>query len=422
GESSGGGSGESSGGESSGGDPPQSRCGNGVVDDGETCDGGADCHPQCVAPGTILYTVRYDGAAHREDKGYGLALDEASESFYVVGFATDDASAGQDILLQRRWIIDGSLQWSRSASGGAGGEDAGENVALDAERNPIVVGIVHEPSSGGDMFMRKYTPTGDTQWTVTHDEQGGFDRAQGVAVTGGGAIVMVGNVEIDHDGTRDADTWMRTFDGDGNPVADALVHGHPGASDEAIDADAVGAGWIVTGRMTDDGPLAVWTAQYDAVGHMLWEDHVTADPNGDETRGVGMGRDPMGGSATAGVLANDIWVRHYDAFGNPGLTVTEDGPAAIHDEAADVAFVPDGSFVVVGFLDYATEGFATGDAWVRKYGPDGTPEWTDVYDGPAHEVDKALAVVTTDDLSAIVTGYETVPGQARDVWIRRYAI
>jgi hypothetical protein len=94
----------------------------------------------------------------------------------------------------------------------------------------------------------------------------------------------------------------------------------------------------------------------------------------------------------------------------------------MHDEAADVAFAPDGSYIVAGFIDFATDGFATADAWVRKYAPDGTEEWTDTYDGPAHEIDKALAIAVTDDYSAIVVGYETVPGQARDVWMRRYAL
>ncbi|HET6582615.1 MAG TPA: hypothetical protein VFG69_04195, partial [Nannocystaceae bacterium] len=126
--------------------------------------------------------------------------------------------------------------------------------------------------------------------------------------------------------------------------------------------------------------------------------------------------------ATAGVLSNDMWIRIFAPDGTPLETITEHGTTDMHDEAADVAFVADGSIVVVGFIDYATEGFATGDCYVTRIAADGTHMWTDVYDGPAHEVDKALAVELTADFSAIVTGYETVPGQARDVWIRRYAI
>jgi hypothetical protein len=60
--------------------------------------------------------------------------------------------------------------------------------------------------------------------------------------------------------------------------------------------------------------------------------------------------------------------------------------------------------------------------WVRVFEPDGTERWTDVYDGPAHEIDKALAVAVDARGSALVTGYQTVPGQARDVWMRRYAM
>jgi hypothetical protein len=137
---------------------------------------------------------------------------------------------------------------------------------------------------------------------------------------------------------------------------------------------------------------------------------------------VGQDFDPRGGSAIGGVIGNDVLVQRYDDAGMPTTSIVIDGPDGAHDEAADVAFSPDGSFVVVGLLDFRTEGFATSDAWIVRYTADEQELWSDRFQGAAKEIDKALGVVVLDDLSAVVVGYETVPGQSRDVWLRRYAL
>jgi len=411
-------------------EPPVSLCGNGVVDELESCDdhnreAGDSCHPQCAEPGTVLWTVRYDGEAHGEDKGYGIAIDPASASFYISGFTTSIAAEKQDILVQRRWIETGGLVWSRSHAGDGRGDDTGENVAIDSDGNAIVAGVEFTTAGGPDVWLRAYDVDGAELWTTTHDEQGGIERGDGVAITASGDIVVVGSAAIDRGGGMlDADAWIARYDRNGNPRGAPSLHGSPGVEDHAIDAQADGGDFLVTGRMTDttDGEFRVWTARYGADDVLVWEDLAGAELIGNEARGVGMGCDASSTCATAGVLSNDIWVRVYDPSGTPVSTMTEHGAAEMHDEAADVAFVGDGSIVVVGFVDYATEGFATGDCWVTRIAADGTHLWTDTYDGPANEVDKALAVELTADMSAIVTGYETVPGQARDVWIRRYAI
>jgi cysteine-rich repeat protein len=411
-------------------EPPQSLCGNGVVDELETCDdhnrdAGDSCHPQCVEPGTVLWTVRWDGEAHSEDKAFGIAIDPANQSFYISGFTTTLATEKQDVLVQRRWIETGGLVWSRSHGGDARGDDSGENVAIDASGNAIVAGVEITTIGGADVWLGAYDVDGAELWTTTHDEQGGIERGDGVAITANGDIVVVGSAAIDRGGGMvDADVWTARYDRDGNALGVPTLHGSPGVADHGIDALADGDEWLATGRMTDtaDGEYRVWTARFGADDVQIWQDLASADVIGNEARGVGMGCDPQHTCATAGVLSNDIWVRFYDPAGVPTSTITEQGEDEMHDEAADVAFVGDGSIVVVGFMDYATEGFATGDCWIARIAADGTHMWTDLYDGPSREVDKALAVELTDDRSAIVAGYETVPGQGRDVWIRRYAI
>lgn len=411
-------------------DPPESLCGNGVVDELEDCDdhnreAGDACHPQCVEPGTVLWTVRYDGEAHGEDKGYGIAVDEESETFYVSGFTTVVAAEGQDTLVQRRWIETGELIWSKSAGGAGRVDDSAENVAVDGNGDVVAAGGLFDDAAESDAWLRKYGAEGDERWTVKYDDQHWTKRGDGVAVLSDGTVVIVGTEAVDRGGGDwDPDAWIARYDGAGTLLGEPVLVGTPGLADNALDATADRGDLIVTGNRTDpaDGESTVWTARFGSDGVMAWEDLARADLIGNAARGVGVGCDHMGICGTAGVLSNDIWVRLYDEAGTPLMTITEHGPGEMHDEAADIAFVGDGSFVVVGFMDYAVEGWATGDCWVAQYAADGTQLWSDVNDGPANEIDKALAVEVTSDRSALVTGYETVPGQERDVWIRRYAI
>jgi len=205
-------------------EPPVSLCGNGVVDELESCDDrnrepDDSCHPQCVEPGTVLWTVRWDGEAHSEDKAFGLAIDPANESFYVSGFTTSIVSEKQDILLQRRWIETGGLVWSRSHAGDAHGDDSGENVAVDSDGNAIVTGVEITNAGGADMWLRAYATDGEELWTTRHDDAGGIERGDGVAITASGEIVVVGSAGIDRGGGMiDADIWMARYDRSGTPL------------------------------------------------------------------------------------------------------------------------------------------------------------------------------------------------------------
>ncbi len=410
-------------------DPPVSLCGNNVVDPQEECDdgnrlAGDACHPQCVLPGTILWTATYDGEAHSDDRGFGVAVDPDGVSFWVAGYTVVDPAEGFDLLLQRRWVEDGSLVWTRSHAGDAHGEDIGEGVALDGDGRPWLVGMQTSAATSGDIWVGGYERDGTRRLAFTHDEQGRIDHGHGLAFTDSGTLVVVGTVDVgaSPDAPDDA-AWIRRFDDTGQPQGDAIVRNGSTSLDAALQVVHDVEGFVVSGDLsTADRVEEVWTARYDGGDVLAWEQFGTADDVGPYPRGVGVAPDGAGGWATAGVLSSNIWVQRYAADGTPGLNIIEVGDNDSHDEGADVAFLPDGRFIVVGFIDFATVGFATGNAWVRAYQADGTPEWTDVFEGASEETDKALAVGLTDKYSAIVVGYETVPGQSRDVWMRHYAL
>lgn len=409
--------------------PPVAHCGNGVIDEGEDCDdgnrdAGDSCPPQCAASGSILWTVTYDGEAHSEDRGFGMAIDPDGDTFWVAGFTTVDVTHGHDMLLQRRWIEDGSLVWTRNIDGDAHVDDHGENVAIDAEGRPWLVGQWVTGATAGDVWVGSFERDGSPRASFTYDEQGGDDHGHGIAVTASGELAVVGTIDLGATpDAPDAALWLQRYDGNGVPTGEAVVRNPSTSLDIALQVVSDGDALFVTGDLSDDaGVEQVWTARYDADDTLVWEGLGNAADVGPYPRGVGIAKDVDGGCGIAGVLSADMWIQRYAADGTPGLNLVVTGDADGQDEAADIAFLPDGRFIVVGFLDFATVGFATGDAWVRLYQPDGTPAWTDVYDGPSEEIDKALAVGLTAHDSAIVVGYETVPGQSRDVWMRHYAL
>lgn len=410
---------ESSGGESSsggdGGIPV--LCGNGVLDPGESCDHGGSpdgtCHPLCVEVGTPAWTRTYDGEFHGDDRGFGVVVDAAADAIYVAGLAAVNGP-DRDILVQRWRLATGELLWTETLDGGALTDDMGEHLDLDAKGNIIVGGVVTRPGEDEVAWLAKYDPNGNQLW-VEDDADSPGDKIAGVAVAPDGRIIAAGrSAVLGYD-----QAWMQWYSADGTPDGMPLYRGDIDFS-EATDVIVDGDGFQVTGWVTLAGAESqVWTARYDNTNAMVWE-HVQ-DGLGNVARGVGQAFDPMGGSAIAGVVNNDVLVTRFDAEGGVTQTLTEAGPREMHDEAADVAFLPDGRFVVVGFLDFATTGFATSDSWVRAYSPSGEALWTDRFQGGAEEIDKALGVSLTEN-SAVVVGYETIPGQSRDVWLRRYAL
>ena len=392
-------------------------CGNGVIDAGETCDHGgtpdSSCHPLCVDVGTPAWTRTYDGPFHGDDRGFGVVVDEAADAIYVAGLAAVEGS-DRDILIQRWRLATGELLWTETVEGGALADDMGEHIDLDAKGNLIVGGMVTRPGGDEVAWLAKYDPSGAQQW-VESDPALPSDKIAGVAVAPDGRIVAVGrSAQAGHD-----QAWMQWHTAEGKPDGAPAYVGEFDFS-EAIDVIADADGYQVTGWVSlDPGESLVWTARYDADNEEVWEQ--IRPGLGNVARGVGQAFDPMGGSAMAGVLDNDVFIARFDALGEEVQTLVEPGPGGMHDEAADVAFLPDGRFVVVGFLDFATTGFARSDAWIRAYSPDGDELWSDRFEGAAEEIDKALGVSLTQD-SAVVVGYETVPGQSRDVWLRRYAL
>ncbi len=402
---------------SSTGSEPVAACGNGILEEGEACDDGNNapddgCHPLCVEPYEPVWTESFDGG-DRDDRGFALAIDVSADALYLCGMTTPSEDSGPDLLVQRYGLTDGARAWSWS-SDTAGQVDTAEHLVVDGNGDVVVVGVVTNGAGVERGWMAKLNPVGEVLWERLDPVA---SKMEGVALAEDGRVVAVGRA-----GSLGGSMfWQQWYAADGSPAGEALLDALDAQGDSrGIDIITVpGVGVQVTGVRFEGDVPNLWTARYDNLGATIWEQRVP-DPEGDAPRGVGQALNPLGGSAIAGVHDTDIFVQFYDDDGAPQGNPFTQG-AGGQDEAADIAFLADGRYVVVGFLGFNLQDTGTADGWIRFNEPDGTEIRTYPVSGTGGGIDKVLAVDVAPH-SVIVTGYVKNEGTGIDLWLRRYAI
>ena len=198
------------------------------------------------------------------------------------------------------------------------------------------------------------------------------------------------------------------------------------AASEVVDAVQVGSDGTVAVAGTRTGPEVVgqpFLRRFDQHGQLVSAVDLAAV--GATT--VAFSSD--GGLVVAGAVpsptggSTDVLVQRYDPSGNEVWTqlVGTDGT----DRPQGVASAADGSVYVVGLTTGRFEGegpTGSGDAFVHKYGADGSHEWSRQFGTPAdigdpgHDEARGVAVDAGGDV--LVTG--TLQGSFGDGFLRRY--
>ncbi len=131
--------------------------------------------------GTMAWASRYAGSAGSNDAAYAVALDAAGD-VYVAGVSGESGN-GMDMLLAKLDRQDGDTLWVRHYGGTAGGDDAANAVAVDAEGSVYMAGYVTNTGTGKDFCVVKYTSWGSLVRPWTWDDSShGEDMAVSVAV------------------------------------------------------------------------------------------------------------------------------------------------------------------------------------------------------------------------------------------------
>ncbi len=335
-------------------------------------------------------TSAYDGA--------GAVGVDSSGNVVVAGFVGgalpgQTYAGGGDIFI-RRYAPDSSEIWTRqfgTAMGGGGGVDA---LAFDASGAVVIVGYVTGALQGQtfagneDAFVSKYAADGTELWTRQFGTSSG-DEALGVAVDPSGNVFIAG---------------LAGFGGDA----------FPGQT-------SAGQGDAFVRKYAPDGS-ELWTRQFGTSASDV-ATGVGLDLSGNilvvgDTQGAFPGLTNAGGE--------DVFVRKYAGDGTEiwtrefGSSAADYGYAMSTDTNGDVFAVG----ATYGALPGQTYG-GSGDAFVRKYGPDGTALWTRQFGSTASEVAMGASVDASYNL--FIAGYTdgTLPGQTHvgdaDAFVREYA-
>ncbi|MEJ8838444.1 cadherin-like domain-containing protein [Ramlibacter sp. AN1133] len=148
---------------------------------------------------TLVYATRVGGSA--ADAGAAIAVDAAGNAVvtgwtrstdFVVTTGADQAARNgnqQDAFVYKLNSAGNGLLFG-TYFGGAGNNDAGEGVTLDAAGNIYVAGMVSDATDNA--FLNKYTATGSAVYKIQYGGSG-IDGATGVALDAAGNVYIAGS-------------------------------------------------------------------------------------------------------------------------------------------------------------------------------------------------------------------------------------
>lgn len=405
---------------------PVPECGNGEVEPPEECDDGnlegADgCEADCTETiDTSIWSDVVAGDAGIQERGQGIATD-GSGNVYVAGFIVPET--GNQNIWVRKYDPDGSEVWTTELDPGAGNDDRGYGVAVDDAGNVYVAGSVTPMPGESDLWFGQLDPDGAEVWSQSvSGPEPGADGANDIALDAANNVVVVGYARV---GNNDIDIWIGKYDSAGTELWTDTVAG-PAALDDraqgvAIDADdnVVVAGFVSNEGFNKD----VWIRELDPDGAERWTTIYDSLQSGSES-GFDVAIAPDGSVAVAGTtppVANndDVWLGRFDAdTGELIFQKKYGGPAIVDDAGLGVAVDSQSNFVVVGFKGLSGTDV---DIWMRKWDDIGNIVWTQTLAGAGMDRDEAVAVTIDADDNILVTG-EIRPESNNngDIWVGKF--
>jgi uncharacterized delta-60 repeat protein len=297
--------------------------------------------------GVERLSARYDGPAHKGDKGNDIVVD-ADRNFYVTGDSFRGMKLEHSDYATVKFDTLGEIIWDERYDARRNGHDVATAAALDLDGNVIITGRSEYSKSKNidvlhyDYFTIKYNANnGSVVWADRYDNRdvaNARDDAAAIAVDSSGNVYVTGRSQgsgLDFDiltikylpnGARDKN-WgtdgVVRFEGNYDDEAVAIaadsagnvyVTGHSSNGtnndyitimydssgieqwairydnrgiDEAADIAIDAAGNIyVTGRSQDGGDFDYFTIKYDSSGKMVWRVRYDSTFGDDEARAL----------------------------------------------------------------------------------------------------------------------------------------
>lgn len=392
----------------------------------------AVCATQASAQLSVGWARTFDGATHQGDRLAGIALAPDGTAF-VAGESLNPPSTtvpptqtsdGQLVA----YDASGNVLWSRRFASPLGGSAGFVDAALDGSGGVVAAGWASTPSGAYDVLVARYDAAGTLAWSLVHDgPASGDDLATRVRVDASGNAYACGTSEAT---TSGADALVLKVTGGGTVAWATRVAGSQGRDDVALDVhiDASGDSWIA-GRANDDGVVSsTLVARVSANGVLAWSrDHVgsAAGRAGANALALGpQGRVYVAGQEWIAGTQADAALLAYDAAGTLLWQHHAHGDVAIAaDTALAVAVDFAGDVVVAGRVVMSQAPLPPmSEAYLAKFGADGSQRWSTTWDAGNHGTHAATGVLLASGGEVYAFGNaEGVTGDADDdAFVVRY--
>lgn len=297
----------------------------------------------------------------------------------------------------------GSLLWNSSYGSPASSSAA---MAVDSNSDVILTGYPYSGATSWDFVTLKYSSAGVSLWLQPYGGSGfSEDRPYAVAVDRNRNIFVTG---YSTRGTNNNDCVTIKYSPDGVGQWTNFFSGAGNTDDygTALAVDSAG-NVFVTGYLATGQPSGAYVAlAYSGAGVPLWTNIYPA-PNGGEAFANAIAVDTIGNVFVTGNSAGigsgyDYATLKYSNTGVPLWTNRYNGPGNGDDVAT--AITVDNAGNVLAFGRSAPQN-GKHDFALLKYSSDGTPLWTNRYNGPMNGYDFGMAVALDQTGNVFVSGY-----------------
>ncbi len=351
--------------------------------------------------GVPLWTNRYNGPANGSDRATALAVN-GNGNVFVTGssWATRD---GNEDYATVAYSNAGVPLWSKRYNGPVNNEDRAQAVAVDGGGNVIVTGQSIGPGLNYDYATIKYSSAGVPLWTNLYDGRAGFgDYARAVATDSNGKVFVTGYSENSSANPRNYDYATVAYSPAG-VLLWANYYNGPGNGDDqpyALAVDSSGNVFVTGASTSTNGYTDYATIKYSGGGVPLWTNFYNGPANSADYA-YAMAVDSRGNVFVTGG-SYDFATVAYSGTGEPLWTNRYNGAWNGIDWATAVAVDTGGNVFVTGYSAGTNSGFY--DYATVAYSNAGVPLWTNRYHSPTDGQDYANAIAVDASGSVFVTG------------------
>lgn len=345
--------------------------------------------------GTPLWTNRFGGQLAR------ATVVDGAGNVYVLGNAYRTDGSFNLEWLAIKYSNTGQPLWTNRFGDSSGG------LAVDPSGNVFVTGSSRNAGGNADIATIKYSSSGVPLWTNRYNGPGNADDyGTAIAVHTNGDVFVAGNASA-AGGSSDFVTLK--YSNSGTPLW-TNRHNGPGNGYDAATALALdrGGNVYVSGYVRGaGGNYDFTTLKYSNAGTTLWTNRYNGLGNGDDGPQA-LAVDPSSNVVVTGYSPGaagnlDFVTIKYAPNGSPLWTNRYDGSANGDDFARGVAVDTNGNVFVTGDTIRGI-GVGLNDYATIKYSPSGIPLWTNFYNGTGDNSDLAYAIALDGAGDVFVTG------------------